>query len=203
VSKLFRRVVGYMRLHKITELYTEWFSLCPKITIKHRNIAILKNFVKNSGLNKLVHMSMIFLYTKLNLPKCSGSWVVSIKQNINFNYQPPPPHLHIIGFSQKLPCEDLFTSLRFSSIQHFTVPHLMGVNVASTSVVSKSTVLESSYSPPWDPEVLPVLLFLQVCVAATYFGWYCWNNFTFFEYISRVTMKQIMNIRNSFVNKLT
>jgi hypothetical protein len=62
-----------MRLHKITELYTEWFSLCPKITTKYRNIAILKNFVKNSGLNKLVHMSMIFLCTKLHLSKCSGS----------------------------------------------------------------------------------------------------------------------------------
>jgi hypothetical protein len=32
---------------------------------------------------------MIFYCTKLNLSKCNGSLVVSIKQNMNFKYQPP------------------------------------------------------------------------------------------------------------------
>jgi hypothetical protein len=42
-----------MALHKITELYTKYFSACPNITSKLRNIAILKNSVKeNNDLNK-------------------------------------------------------------------------------------------------------------------------------------------------------
>jgi hypothetical protein len=37
---------------------------------------------------KLVGMSMIFYYTKLHLTNCNGPWVVSVKQNTNFNFQP-------------------------------------------------------------------------------------------------------------------
>jgi hypothetical protein len=36
---------------------------------------------------KLVGMSMIFNYTKVHLSKCNGSWVLSTKQNTNFNIQ--------------------------------------------------------------------------------------------------------------------
>jgi hypothetical protein len=36
---------------------------------------------------KLIGMSMISYYTKVHLSKCNGSWVVSTKQNTNFNIQ--------------------------------------------------------------------------------------------------------------------
>jgi hypothetical protein len=39
---------------------------------------------------KLVGMSMISYYTKVNLSKCNGSWVVSAKQTMNFNIQLAP-----------------------------------------------------------------------------------------------------------------
>jgi hypothetical protein len=39
-----------MTLHKITEFYTEWFSVYPNITSKFRTIAIFnKNFVKQNN----------------------------------------------------------------------------------------------------------------------------------------------------------
>jgi hypothetical protein len=42
-----------MTLHKITEFYTELFSVYHNITSKFRNIAIFKNCVKqNNDLNK-------------------------------------------------------------------------------------------------------------------------------------------------------
>jgi hypothetical protein len=42
-----------MTLHKITEFYTEWFSVYPNITSEFRIIAIFKNFVKqNNDSNK-------------------------------------------------------------------------------------------------------------------------------------------------------
>jgi hypothetical protein len=37
-----------MSLHKITEFYTEWFSICPNITSKFHTIAIFKSFVKEN-----------------------------------------------------------------------------------------------------------------------------------------------------------
>jgi hypothetical protein len=42
-----------MTLYKITEFYTEWFSVYPNITLKFRTIAIFKNCVKqNNDSNK-------------------------------------------------------------------------------------------------------------------------------------------------------
>jgi hypothetical protein len=38
-----------MTLHKITEFYTEWFSVYPNITSKFRTIAIFKNCVKQKN----------------------------------------------------------------------------------------------------------------------------------------------------------
>jgi hypothetical protein len=36
---------------------------------------------------ELIGMFMISYYTKVHLSKCNGSWVVSTKQNMNFNIQ--------------------------------------------------------------------------------------------------------------------
>jgi hypothetical protein len=42
-----------MKMHKITELYTEWFSFYHNITSKFRTIVIFKNCVKqNNDSNK-------------------------------------------------------------------------------------------------------------------------------------------------------
>jgi hypothetical protein len=63
-----------MTLHKITEFYTEWFSVYPNITSKFRTIAIFKNCVNQKIIQiKLIGMSMIFYYTKVHLFKCNGS----------------------------------------------------------------------------------------------------------------------------------
>jgi hypothetical protein len=53
-----------MTLHKITELYTELFSVYHNITSKFRNIAIFKNCIKqNNDSNKTcryVHDLLLF-----------------------------------------------------------------------------------------------------------------------------------------------
>jgi hypothetical protein len=38
-----------MTLHKITEFYTEWFSVYPNITSKYRTIVIFENCVKQNN----------------------------------------------------------------------------------------------------------------------------------------------------------
>jgi hypothetical protein len=46
---------------------------------------------------KLVGMSKNFHCTKLHLYKCNGSWVVSIRQNMNFNFQLPSPFVFLVS----------------------------------------------------------------------------------------------------------
>jgi hypothetical protein len=59
-----------MTLHKITELYTEWFSVYHNITSKFRSIAIFKNCVnQNNDSNKIYR----YVHTKVHLSKCNGS----------------------------------------------------------------------------------------------------------------------------------
>jgi hypothetical protein len=41
-----QQVYKCMTLHRISELYTQWFSVCLNITSKFRTIAIFENFVK-------------------------------------------------------------------------------------------------------------------------------------------------------------
>jgi hypothetical protein len=42
-----------MTLHKITEFYTEWFRVYPKITPKFYDIAVFRSFTKeNNDSNK-------------------------------------------------------------------------------------------------------------------------------------------------------
>jgi hypothetical protein len=63
-----------MTLHKITEFYTELFSVYHNITSQFRTTAIFKNCVKKIKIQiKLVGMSMISYYTKFHLSKCNGS----------------------------------------------------------------------------------------------------------------------------------
>jgi hypothetical protein len=77
-----------MTLHKITEVYTAWFSVYPNITSKFRTIANLKTASNNITIQiKLIGTSMISYYTKVHLSKCNGLWVVSTKQTKNFSIQ--------------------------------------------------------------------------------------------------------------------
>jgi hypothetical protein len=77
-----------MTLHKITEFYTELFSVYPNIISKFRTIAIFKTYVNKIMIQiKLIGMSMISYYTKVHLSKCNGSRVVSTKETMNFNIQ--------------------------------------------------------------------------------------------------------------------
>jgi hypothetical protein len=63
-----------MTLHKITEFYTEWFSVYTNTASKCRTVAIFKNCVKQKIIQiKLTGMSMISYYTKVHLSKCNGS----------------------------------------------------------------------------------------------------------------------------------
>jgi hypothetical protein len=54
-----------MALHKIIEFYAWWFSICPDITSKFRNIAIFENLIKQRNNSKLVDMTMIFYCTEI------------------------------------------------------------------------------------------------------------------------------------------
>jgi hypothetical protein len=66
----------------------QYFSDCPNITSKHRSIDVFKTFVKqNNDWNKTCTYVHELLLPKLHLSKRSSSWLVSVKQNINFNFQ--------------------------------------------------------------------------------------------------------------------
>jgi hypothetical protein len=55
-----------MTLHKITEFYTEWFSVCPSITSKFRTIIIPKNLVKQNDSRIIcTHVCGLSLYYTL------------------------------------------------------------------------------------------------------------------------------------------
>jgi hypothetical protein len=63
-----------MTLHKITEFYTEWFSVYPNITSKFRTISMFKTASNKTMIQiKLIGMFMISYYTKVHLSKCNGS----------------------------------------------------------------------------------------------------------------------------------
>jgi hypothetical protein len=63
-----------MKLHKITEFYTEWFSAYHNITSKFSTIVILKTASNKIIIQiKLIGMSMISYYTKAHLTKCDSS----------------------------------------------------------------------------------------------------------------------------------
>jgi hypothetical protein len=64
-----------MTLQKITEFYTEWFSVCSNIPLTFCTTAIFKKALSNKIMNqiKLVDMPMIFYCAKLHSSKCKDS----------------------------------------------------------------------------------------------------------------------------------
>jgi hypothetical protein len=69
---------------------------------------------------KLIGMSMISYYTKVHLPKCNSSWVVSTKQTMNFNIQTAA--MFVFFYFDKNGLIKSCSSLSIS-IQNFMVPH--------------------------------------------------------------------------------
>jgi hypothetical protein len=64
---------------------------------------------------------MISYYTKVHLSECNGLWVVSTKQNMNFNIQTAAMFVFFV-FWQKWSYWKLFILWRSISIEHFMVP---------------------------------------------------------------------------------
>jgi hypothetical protein len=74
-----------MTLHKITEFYTEWFSVYHNITSKVRTVATFKNCIKQNNDSNKAYRFVHDLFSKVNLFECDGSWVVSTKQTMNYD----------------------------------------------------------------------------------------------------------------------
>jgi hypothetical protein len=91
-----------MKLQKITEFYTEWFSICPITASKISTIATFKSFIKqNNDSNRLVGMSMIFYCAKLHLSKCKR--FITRLHKIKYEFQlSTAHHVHVFCFTQKL-----------------------------------------------------------------------------------------------------
>jgi hypothetical protein len=119
-----------MTLHKITEFYTEWFSVYHNITSKFRTIAIMIQI-------KLIGMSMISYYTKVHLSKCNGSWVVSSKQTMNFNIQTAAVFVFFLFLTKTLLLK-VVHPLKLYQYTKFHGPTLTGASFASTSEVWSS-----------------------------------------------------------------
>jgi hypothetical protein len=121
-----------MTLHKITEFYTEWFSVYPNITSKFRTIVILKTASNKIMIQiKLIGMSMIFYYTKVHSSKCNGSRVVSTKQTMNFNIQTAA--MFVFLFLTKMVLLEFVHPLNIYQYPQFHCPTLTGASFASTS----------------------------------------------------------------------
>jgi hypothetical protein len=89
---------------------------------------------------KLIGMSMISYYTKVNLSKCNGSWVVSTKQTMNFNIQTAA--ISCILFLTKMVLLKVVHPLKIHQYTKFHGPTLTGASFASTSEVWTSAILE-------------------------------------------------------------
>jgi hypothetical protein len=114
--KLFTKVWHCTKLQNSTHSG----SVCSSITSKLHTIAIFKSYVKE---NYDSHKTCIYVHD-LSLYKttsmCSGSWVVSIKQNVNFNFQPVAMFVFLVF--HKWSYWKLFILWRSISIQIFIVP---------------------------------------------------------------------------------
>jgi hypothetical protein len=81
---------------------------------------------------KLIGMSMISYYTKVHLSKCNSSWVVSTKQNTNFNIQTPCSYFL---FLTKMVLLKVVHPLKIYQYTKFHGPMLTGASFLSTSEV--------------------------------------------------------------------
>jgi hypothetical protein len=71
---------------------------------------------------KLVGMTMIFYHTKHHWSNCNSSWVISIKKNTKFNFQPPSTFFTLLVFYKNDLNECLFILCSSISTHNFRVP---------------------------------------------------------------------------------
>jgi hypothetical protein len=82
---------------------------------------------------KLIGMSMISYYTKVNLSKCNGSWVVSTKQTMNFNIQTAA--MFVFFVFDKISLITFVHPLKIYQYTKFHGPTLTGASFAYASEV--------------------------------------------------------------------
>jgi hypothetical protein len=82
---------------------------------------------------------MISYNTKVHLSKCIGSWVVSTKQNTNFNIQMAAM---FVFFLTKMVLLKVVYPFKIYQYTKFCGPTLAGASFASTSEVWTSAILE-------------------------------------------------------------
>jgi hypothetical protein len=113
-----------MTLHKTTEFYTEWFSVCHNTTSKFRDIAIFKSFVEqNNGSNKTcryVHNLLPYQISCVYVKRFMS--YIHWTKNMNCNFQPLSKFKHFVLFIIKFKLK-LSILWRSNSMQNFTIPH--------------------------------------------------------------------------------
>jgi hypothetical protein len=87
ITEFYTHIEIYPR--RLSSSYTEWFCVYSntifKISLQRHTWKLRQNRMIQIN---LVGIPMIVCFTKFHLSKCSGSWVVSIKQNMNVNFRP-------------------------------------------------------------------------------------------------------------------
>jgi hypothetical protein len=116
---------------------------------------------------QLVGVCMIFHCTLLRLSKCNGPWVVSIKQNANFKFQPPAIYVLLvfreIGLIKSRSFSEDLSELKISwsnvdwckfctHLRSFNVRHLgIVAHMALKITVSRSPSM--AWPSPWISQV--------------------------------------------------
>jgi hypothetical protein len=130
-----------MTLHKITEFYTKYSSICPNITSNYRTTAIFKSFIKeNNDWNKTCSYVHDLSVYRTSFVEVQASWVLSTEQNVNFKFQPPA--IFVLLFSREVGLLKVVYPLKIYQHTKLHGPTLNGASFASTSEVWKSAILE-------------------------------------------------------------
>jgi hypothetical protein len=80
-------------------------------------------------------MPMIFYCVRLYLSKCNGTCIVSVKQNMDFNFQPHSTYVFLIFHQKKKALLKVVNPLKIHQYTKFHGPTLTGASFASTSEV--------------------------------------------------------------------
>jgi hypothetical protein len=129
-----------MTLNKITELYTEWFSVYSNTTSKFRTIAIFKNCVKQiNDSNKTCRYIHDLLLRKFI---CLSATVheLSPQNKLRILTFKRPPCSYFL-FLTKMVLLKVVHPLKVYQYTKFNGPTLIGASFASTSEVRTSAIL--------------------------------------------------------------
>jgi hypothetical protein len=137
---------------------------CSKFCIHLRNLNVPPLLYSKPPPSKIiiqtkpVDMSMILYCSKFRVYKCNGSWVIFIKQNVNFEFQPPAMFIFLFFESGLIKICSSSEDLKFHS------PTLLCINFGSVNVrhfeMVKATGLKIMASRPpsmaWSDDLLIV-----------------------------------------------